>query len=208
MMAHEVNNTVGPVNSIMQSALGTEKLWKGAEYNGLKDALQVAVDRNQNLNLFMRNFADLVKLPAPAKKPVDLHRLVNGVVKLMEIRARESQIEITVSLATGVFIVGADEQQLEQALINILKNAMEAIGGEGEITVSTSLPDKSVVITDTGPGIDPANAVNIFSPFFSTKKDGQGIGLTLVREILLNHNFEFSLKTVTKKNTRFTILFN
>jgi two-component system nitrogen regulation sensor histidine kinase NtrY len=208
MMAHEVNNTVGPVNSIMQSALSTEKLWSGDEFDSLKEALQVATDRNQNLNLFMRNFADLVKLPAPVKKPVDLNRLVNGVAKLMEIRARETRVTITVNLAPGPFIIEADEQQLEQALINIIKNAIEAIGGEGTITLTTNAVESSLVITDTGPGIDPANAGNLFSPFFSTKKDGQGIGLTLVREILLNHNFEFSLKTVTHKNTRFTIAFN
>ena len=69
MMAHEVNNTIGPVNSIMQSALKTNQLWENDRNNTLKEALQVAIDRNQNLNHFMRGFADLVKLPAANRKP-------------------------------------------------------------------------------------------------------------------------------------------
>src|ERR1041385_3871338 len=78
MMAHEVNNTIGPVNSIIGSALKTDQLWNGHHSDPLKDALQVALDRNQNLNLFMRNFADLVKLPQANKKRIDLNELVNS----------------------------------------------------------------------------------------------------------------------------------
>ncbi|WP_431200268.1 sensor histidine kinase [Mucilaginibacter sp. P19] len=89
MMAHEVNNTIGPVNSIMQSAMKADQLWAGHDFDPIKDALQVAMDRNQNLNLFMRNFADLVKLPPANKQPVVLQKLLASVVKLMNIRAEE-----------------------------------------------------------------------------------------------------------------------
>ncbi len=208
MMAHEVNNTVGPVNSIMQSALKTDKLWESHQFNILKDALQVAVDRNHNLNFFMRNFADLVKLPAANKKPVNLHQLVDSVSKLMEIKAKEKEIEFEFQLATGSFNIMADEQQMEQVLINIVKNAVEAIDKKGTIIFKTTAAKKSLVISDTGIGISAEQTANLFSPFFSTKKDGQGIGLTLVREILVNHGFEFSLKTITNKKTEFTIMFN
>jgi len=207
MMAHEVNNTVGPVNSIMQSALKTDQLWEGHQFNTLKDALQVAVDRNQNLNFFMRNFAELVKLPAANKQPVDLHQLVNAVTKLMGIKAMEKEIEFKFQLVDDPFKIMADEQQMEQVLINIVKNAIEAIDFKGEITFTTTSTKKSLVIADTGSGISVEQTANLFSPFFSTKKDGQGIGLTLVREILVNHDFEFSLKTITSKKTEFTILF-
>ncbi|SHN28006.1 sensor histidine kinase [Mucilaginibacter sp. OK098] len=207
MMAHEVNNTIGPVNSIMQSALKTDQLWESHQFNTLKDALQVAVDRNQNLNFFMRNFAELVKLPAANKQPVDLHQLVNAVTKLMGIKAIEKEIEFKFQLTEGPFNIMADEQQMEQVLINIVKNAIEAIDFNGEIVFTTTEDRRSLVIADTGSGISAGQTANLFSPFFSTKKDGQGIGLTLVREILVNHGFEFSLKTVTPKKTEFTILF-
>jgi len=208
MMAHEVNNTVGPVNSIMHSALKTGGLWENNQFNTLKDALQVAMDRNQNLNLFMRNFADLVKLPPANKRKVNLHQLINSVSKLMEIKAKEKEIIFEFHLTDEPINIMADEQQMEQVLINIVKNAIEAIDLKGVISFTT-LPDKkSLIITDTGKGINDEDAVNLFSPFFSTKKDGQGIGLTLVREILVNHGFEFSLKTITEKKTEFTIMFS
>jgi len=208
LMAHEVNNTVGPVNSILQSALKNDKLWTSHQFDTLKDALQVAMDRNQNLNLFMRNFADLVKLPPANKKPVDLHQMLTSVVKLMEIKAGEKDVEFKLELADAPFIISADEQQMEQVLINIVKNAVEAIEGRGTISLITLPAKRTMIISDTGTGIDDQLAANLFSPFFSTKKDGQGIGLTLVREILINHHFDFTLKTVTPKKTDFTIMFN
>jgi len=208
MMAHEVNNTVGPVNSIMQSALKTSGLWESHQFNTLKDALQVAMDRNQNLNLFMRNFADLVKLPPANKRQVNLHQLIKSVSQLMEIKAKEKEVIFKFHLAEGPFNIMADEQQMEQVLINIVKNAIEAIDLKGIISFTTAPGKRTLVIADTGKGINTEHAVNLFSPFFSTKKDGQGIGLTLVREILVNHNFEFSLKTITEKQTEFTIMFS
>jgi two-component system nitrogen regulation sensor histidine kinase NtrY len=208
MMAHEVNNTVGPVNSILQSALKTNQLWEGHRFNALKDALQVAMERNQNLNLFMRNFADLVKLPTANKRPVDLHHLINSVSQLMGIKAKEKEVGFEFHLAKGTFSIMADEQQMEQVLINIVKNAIEAIELKGTISFNTDRDKKSLIISDTGMGISIEQSANLFSPFFSTKKDGQGIGLTLVREILVNHGFEFSLKTVAEKQTEFTIMFS
>ncbi|BAU55110.1 sensor histidine kinase [Mucilaginibacter gotjawali] len=208
MMAHEVNNTIGPVNSIMQSTLKTHQLWEGNKNDTLKDALQVAIDRNQNLNHFMRGFADLVKLPAANKKPLDLHQLIGSVTRLMAIKAGEKLVEFEFRLTEGPFMINADAQQMEQVLINIVKNAIEAINEKGKISFISLPANRSLVIADTGAGIDGQHASDLFSPFFSTKKDGQGIGLTLVREILINHNFDFSLKTVAEHQTEFSIIFN
>jgi len=207
MMAHEVNNTIGPVNSIIDSALKTDQLWNGHHSDTLKDAMQVALDRNQNLNLFMRNFADLVKLPPANKKRIDLNELVHSIAKLMELRAAERNIRIETELTQEAFYISADEQQLEQAFINIVKNGMEAIEGDGIIKLATNLRSRQLVISDSGKGINTEQSENLFTPFYSTKKDGQGIGLTLVREILINHGFEFSLKTVAEQQTEFTIIF-
>src|SRR6201986_4008824 len=114
MMAHEVNNTIGPVNSIIQSALKTNNLWEGHHSDTLKDAMQVALDRNQNLNLFMRNFADLVKLPEANKKQIDLNRLITSVYKLMQIKASEKDIKLELEITNEPFYVSADEQQMDQ----------------------------------------------------------------------------------------------
>jgi two-component system nitrogen regulation sensor histidine kinase NtrY len=197
MMSHEVNNTVGPVNSIMESALKTSS-------DNLKDALQVAINRNHNLNHFMRNYADLVKLPAPHKKLIDINQLVHSVSSLMEIKAGDANIRFKYN--TLPCTIMADKLQIEQAVINIVKNAIEAIGKDGTVSFKTN--KNTLVIADDGPGISTEEAAQLFSPFFSTKKDGQGIGLTLVREILINHNFDFSLRTIAERQTEFTIRFN
>jgi two-component system nitrogen regulation sensor histidine kinase NtrY len=207
MMAHEVNNTIGAVNSIMQSALTNQLLWQGQPSNNLKDAFQIAVDRNDNLNRFMRNFADLVKLPLPNLQHVDLNKLIRNVSVLMASKAVERSIDIKLDLSGGEFPIVADEQLLEQAFINIIKNAIEAIGERGIVTIAGNVNQRFLIISDTGHGITEEQAENIFSAFYSTKKDGQGIGLTIVREILLNHNFQFSLRTVAKHQTVFRIDF-
>lgn len=206
MMAHEVNNTVGPVNSIINLALGTEDLWLLEDKELLKNAMQVAVDRNQNLNLFMRNFADLVKLPPVNKQQIDIVQLLRSVAGFMEIKAKENGITFKFYLPENPLFIAADIQQLEQALINIVKNSIEAIGSNGHINFLLDLATRKIIIADNGTGITEEENEQLFSPFFSTKKDGQGIGLTMVREILLNHGFEFSLKTVIPGITEFVIM--
>ena len=206
MMAHEVNNTIGPVNSIINLALGMDDLWEHQDKKTLQQALQVAVDRNQNLNLFMRNFAELVKLPPVNKQRIDISTLFRSVAEFMEIKATESGVLFMFDLPAEPYYVAADSQQLEQALINIVKNAIEATGKEGQIDFILDSKAHYLIIRDNGSGISEEGNEQLFSPFFSTKKDGQGIGLTMVREILLNHGFEFSLKTVKPGLTEFMIM--
>jgi signal transduction histidine kinase len=191
----------------MQSAMKTDQLWDGHEFDVIKDALQVAMDRNQNLNLFMRNFADLVKLPPANKQPIVLQKLIRSVATLMTIRAEEKGVTFEFNLPDDAINIMADEQQLEQAFINIVKNAIEAIDGNGLVKFTFVPKERKLIITDTGKGISAEQSANLFSPFFSTKKDGQGIGLTLTREILLNHEFDFSLKTIADRQTEFTVWF-
>ncbi|MHA4895931.1 sensor histidine kinase [Pedobacter sp. PWIIR3] len=204
MMAHEVNNTVGPVNSILNLALSTNELWQSPTRDSLRNAIQVAVDRNQNLNLFMRNFADLVKLSPVNKNQVNLVSLVHSVAALMDLQARQHRVEFRFELPADFFIM-ADLLQIEQVLINLVKNAIEAIESEGIVVFKINPALHTLIIEDNGKGINAELSEKLFSPFFSTKKDGQGIGLTLVREILLNHGFAFSLRTNDEKKTEFLI---
>lgn len=207
MMAHEVNNTIGPVNSILESTLKTKDLWTN-EHETLKHALNVAFERNQNLNIFMRNFADVVRLPPPNKTPIDLTQLVKRVATLFEFKAADDRIRFQFQIPAQPFIIHADQQQLEQALINIIKNSMEAIETNGRIIIALDPNAHKLTITDTGPGISNEHSEHLFSPFFSTKKSGQGVGLTLTKEILLNHGFSFWLKTVDIERTVFEIEFD
>lgn len=207
MMAHEVNNTIGPVNSILQSALSSECLQNGQNNGMLPHALRVAVDRNHNLNHFMRNFADVVRLPEPARAEVDLHLLVSNVARLMEMKAGEKEISFEYHLEEGPFYIYADQEQMEQVLINVVKNALEAIEYKGRIEFITRIREKQLIIADSGKGISSEAASQLFSPFFSTKKNGQGIGLTLIKEVLHHHGYELSLTTVSPGRTEFVIQF-
>lgn len=202
MMAHEVNNTIGPVNSIIQSALQAQP-----QPEAVAGAMQVAIERNQHLNQFMRNFASLVQLPPPARRAVDMHQLLQHVARLMQFTVGEKGIDIVCELDRRPLMLSADGQQMEHVLINILKNSLEAIEQEGVITIITHAHPKQLIIRDTGKGISSEAEQQLFSPFYSTKKDGQGIGLALIREILHNHNFLFSLKTIRPGVTEFRIQF-
>jgi nitrogen fixation/metabolism regulation signal transduction histidine kinase len=207
MMAHEVNNTIGPVNSILDSTLKTKELWT-KDHETLQLALNVAFERNQNLNIFMRNFADVVRLPPPNKTRVDLNELVKRVATLLEFKASDARIQFTFQLSANPFMIHADQQQIEQVMINIIKNSMEAIQTDGKILIASDADSRKLTVRDSGLGISNEDSEHLFSPFFSTKKDGQGVGLTLVKEILLNHDFIFSLKTIEVGKTVFDIEFN
>ena len=97
---------------------------------------------------------------------------------------------------------------MEQALLNVLKNAVEAIEGEGTITlrVKSGVGPTTLTVEDTGAGITAEAQSNLFTPFFSTKPQGEGIGLTLVQEILAGHGFHYALERTPWNTTRFTIV--
>jgi signal transduction histidine kinase len=113
-------------------------------------------------------------------------------------------------IAEDLSPISMDRQQMEQALLNILTNALEAQGEGGSVRTWTETSDTgrpALVVEDDGPGIAPEVADALFTPFFTTKKDGQGIGLTMVREILNNHGFDYALESPPGEPTRFTIWF-
>jgi two-component system, NtrC family, nitrogen regulation sensor histidine kinase NtrY len=207
MMAHEVNNSIGAVNSILDTSLQMEQ---DAE---VANALKIAIERNDHLNHFMRNFADIIRLPEPHKESLDLRILLKNVTTLMEYRAREKNIQFefnfsqveTASLPPLSIL--ADMEQMEQVLINIVKNAIEAIDNQGIIHFEIHAQSKQLWIHDTGKGIPHALEQNLFSPFFTNKNGGQGIGLTLTREILTKHGFGFSLQNKIEGGAVFKIVF-
>lgn len=208
MMSHEINNSVGAVNSILNASLRYRTRLSAEEAVDFGEALRVAIDRNDHLNRFMANFADVVRTPSPVREPYDLHRLLKSVQVLMSAESERRRIVWTWELDDEPFTVPMDVQQMEQVLVNVIKNAMEAIDADGTITVRTTTDgSKTLRIIDTGKGISPEDRTQLFAPFFSTKRNGQGIGLTLTREILLNHGFSFALESPQQEHTEFRIDF-
>lgn len=199
MMAHEVNNSIGAINSILHSIVEIEE--EGQNDEEVLSALDVAIHRNDNLNQFMRNFADVVRVPKPNLERVDLNILLQNVAKLMEAQAQQQNISFQFDWSTAPVFVHIDSRLIEQALVNMIKNAIEAIEQKNDFQenypqIIFQSFSNGFAIKDNGIGIPAGISEKLFTPFFSTKTTGQGVGLTLIREILINHQATFSLKTV------------
>lgn len=207
MMSHEVNNSIGAINSILDSFRAYTPQLEADCQQDYAQALTVSIERNQHLAAFMANYARMVRLPAPRREALDLHGLLQSVYRLFQPQLEKKQVSWHWHLDPQPLVIQADAGQLEQVLINIVKNALEAIGGPGAICVRTSGEARELAIEDSGSGVAEAIRSQLFTPFFSTKKNGQGIGLTMIRDILLSHGFPFSLATEAPGRTVFRISF-
>lgn len=208
MMSHEVNNTVGATRSLLQSSIAYGEELPAGTRGELKAALGIAAERLERLNGFMRNFADVVRMPPPARRPADVRRLLEACVRLVQAQTDPARVRWVWEWSAEIGPVQIDEAQIEQALINVLKNAVEALPPEGgTLTVRSgrSAGVTFIEIEDTGPGIADEVRPHLFTPFFTTKQHGQGIGLTMVQEILRRHGFAYSLDGPPGGPTRFRI---
>ncbi|GLU54646.1 sensor histidine kinase [Dyadobacter frigoris] len=201
MMAHEVNNTLGATDSILQT---TRNYLAEDSFLDLREALGVASDRNKRLAIFMRNFADVVRLPIPFKEKTDVVGLLRSVGTFMRPMAERKGISLEVDFSEiGEIWIDLDAGQMEQVFVNVVKNAIEAC--ETGNLIQLKATRGNILIRNNGKQIAEETAVQLFNPFFSTKKDGQGIGLTLTKEILVSHGFSFSLTSGSDGWTLFEI---
>jgi len=209
MMSHEVNNSIGAVNSLLHSFLNYKTQLRDSDRQDYETALQVAIARTEHLNAFMKSFADVVRLPLPQRQPCDVHELLRNIALLMSAESQKRRIVWKWEIEAPLEPVLMDKNQMEQVFVNICKNALEAIGENGAITIRMGKKGGKnfVIIEDTGAGLTPEVRAHLFTPFFSTKENGQGIGLTMIQEILTQHRFEFSLDSQPGQTTQFIIYF-
>ena len=207
VMSHEVNNSVTATNSLLESSLVYTAELTPDSRTDVEYALRIAIDRSTRLNQFMRRFADVFRLPSPVRRPVDLRTLLQQVATLTRAHVRDVEVRCAWPSDAPAVCVDADRDQLEQACLNILRNAVEAAGTGGLVTIDLAGDDDEVVVSidDSGPGPGEEARAHLFTPFFSTKPLGQGIGLTLVGEILSAHGFAYALDHPAGGPTRFTI---
>ncbi len=200
-MSHEVNNTVAGVTPVLDTLAAI------ADDPDLTETVTASSDRLLSLSRFVTNYAEMVKLPAPNLHEVNLTALVESMIPFLEslTAGREIRISTDVERENPV-ILRADPVQIEQVIVNIVKNSIESIAGStGSGTVTVRLTGHGLEVADNGGGISAEVAENLFTPFFTTKNSGNGIGLMLVSEILHNHGFAFSLRTYADGITRFRI---
>ena len=191
MMSHEINNSVGAVGSLLDSFRGYADELGEEDREDYLQAIVVAITRLENLRAFMNGFAEVVRLPPPDRRPTDLARLVDEILLLMRPELDRRRIRVDWQRSGPLPPIDLDRNQIEQVLVNVLKNALESIGEDGRIVLR--LDRDSLTVRDSGPGIPQEVRALLFTPFFSTKRNGRGLGLTLVQEILSAHGFEFSL---------------
>jgi two-component system, NtrC family, nitrogen regulation sensor histidine kinase NtrY len=208
LMSHEVNNSVGPVNSILDSVKNYINSFADSSGTDYTNALQVATEKNLNLNNFVRNYANVFKLPPPHFELIDLNKIAGEMVNFYKSEAAKRNIQIITGFHNKKIPVNIDVNQFEQVLKNVFCNAIEALEEEGLIVVSTTALPACLKIKNNGKPITPEIKKNIFKPFYSTKKNGQGIGLTLSREILHNHCCKFNLVSLQDGWTEFQIMFS
>ncbi len=204
MIAHEVNNTTAGITSTLdtvEQALSTEE-----GMDDICDVMRVCTERCFSMSRFITRFADVVKIPEPTLTPVDLNDLAFTCKRFMEGMCTDRNIKLRLEIDETLKEVKMDASLFEQVLVNIIKNAAESIEKDGEIIVRTLSP-AIVEVVDNGKGISKEVEAKLFSPFFSTKPNGQGIGLIFIREVLMRHGCTFSLRTYADGLTRFRILF-
>ncbi|HEX2059696.1 MAG TPA: ATP-binding protein, partial [Thermoanaerobaculia bacterium] len=190
MMSHEVNNSVGAVRSLLESSLRYAEQVGEADREDFRSALTIASARIDALNRFMAAFADVVRIPPPHRTRESMAAVVERVVALLRPELDDRRIRVTLALGDrGAYEF--DVHQLEQVVLNVFRNAIEAVGRDG--TIEVTLRDGTLSVIDSGPGIPESIRPELFTPFFTTKRDGRGLGLTIVQEILANHGFPFSL---------------
>ncbi|MDQ3283356.1 MAG: ATP-binding protein, partial [Acidobacteriota bacterium] len=191
MMSHEVNNSVGAVRSLLESSLLYAPQVGDADREDFTSALTIASHRIDALNRFMSAFADVVRIPPPHRAPASVADLVSRVGALLRPELEQRRIALTLTLEDA-HTFDIDVSQIEQVVLNIFRNAIDAVGRDG--TIEATLREGVLSIADSGPGIAESARSELFTPFFTTKRDGRGLGLTIVQEILANHGLAFSLQ--------------
>jgi signal transduction histidine kinase len=197
------------VRSLLESLQGYGKALPEDDRTDYDHATEVAVTRLLHLNAFMNALADVVRVPPPERRPCDLRQLLSDIALLLRPELVQRGIELDWRPPDSFPEVELDKNQIEQVVVNVLRNSMEAVGRDGVITMALSDagPRPSLSIRDTGPGIPEEAEGNLFTPFFTTKPQGQGIGLTLTREVLTLHGFDFDLRNVETGGAEFRVVF-
>jgi signal transduction histidine kinase len=217
-MAHEIMNSLTPLSSLTETGIMMlEEDGKARNLSSLSQqtidnlhqALQTIADRNAALCKFIGNYRQLSRLPMPERKKVEVAGLLEEVLGLHREQCALRGITFALQPGPAGLTAFLDAGQVKQVLINLVKNAMEALedkqGAELRLTAKRVLDEVLIEVHDNGAGIPPAILEKIFVPFFTTKAEGSGIGLSLSRQILRNHGGQLSVASTPGTGTAFHI---
>jgi two-component system nitrogen regulation sensor histidine kinase NtrY len=218
VMTHEIMNSVAPISSLADT-LKNRLVQSAHEINdesGLGEDLQLGIEtikrRSEGLLKFTETYRNLNKITTPNRKKVFVRDMFENMHQLMQPTLLQKNIELEVILKEPNLTLDIDPNLIEQVLINLIVNAMDAVKDRAQpkITLSaTELPSKKIAlkVADNGTGMEEVVMEKIFIPFFSTKKTGSGIGLSLCKQIMMLHKGNIQVQSVEGSGTAFTLVF-
>ncbi len=223
ILTHEIMNSTGPILSsiktirefITDGEKGKTKNLKDIDQELLDDivkGLEIVEERSIGLSDFVKKFRDLTLLPKPKFTDVDVKELIINIKKLMNAECKNRGVELNVETQEPGIQVAIDQKLIEQVIINLINNSLQAFKNQSEksILLKTYSKDREktvIEIIDNGPGMDEDTLEKVFIPFFTTKEDGSGIGLSLSRQIMRLHNGKISIRSNPGVETTVTLEF-
>jgi two-component system nitrogen regulation sensor histidine kinase NtrY len=221
ILAHEVMNSVTPVVSLsetlLEMILKDRKLKAPSDLNeedltDMNEALKTIIRRSKGMLSFVEQYRRLSQLPAPDKSLVAIKDLFDDVLQLLKREATSKNINLYSRLEQNRLAVKADKKMIEQVLINLIKNAFLALEHQENpfVELSAELQHDGLVVCvrDNGEGIDPDLITQIFVPFFTTRKTGTGIGLSLSKNIMKLHQGDLKVQSVPGEGSLFRLCFD
>jgi nitrogen fixation/metabolism regulation signal transduction histidine kinase len=219
VMTHEIMNSIAPVSSLadtMKRRIGNLKNEMTHDANPDFDDIEFAMEtihrRSEGLLRFADTYRNLSKTIVPEIHPVNLYELLNAIYQLMNPSIQQKGILLEIETDNPDVVANIDRSLIEQVLINFITNAMHAVKDKQEAHIIlfsgiTTEGEPYLTVADNGCGISPENRDKIFIPFFSTKKNGSGIGLSLSREIIKIHGGRLQIQSQVGEGSAFTVLF-
>ena len=222
VLTHEIMNSVTPISSLASTVEGeithhldrddSEHLMEKEDLEDIHLAVQTIKRRSEGLIRFVNDFRSLTHTPEPKFQLVQVNELFGQMSVLLKKEFEENMIKFSVDILPSNLTVSIDPELIQQVLINLIKNAIQALREQQirRIELRAFQDEKNntlFVLKDNGPGIDEEAQNKIFIPFFTTKKSGSGIGLSLSRQIMRQHNGSISVRSKPDEGTEFILRF-
>ncbi len=206
IISHELMNSLTPIRALSQNLLqivDQEKL-EDDDFEDIKSSISTIINRSDHLQVFVENYRKLAMLPTPAKEMTPINLLFEDCLRIMSPILKAENIELINDIHSSRSVL-IDKNQMEQVIINLITNSIYALNERTEkrIFISSFTENNRffITISDNGKGIDQEIQDKVFLPFFTTRKDGAGIGLTLSKNIIEAHGGYLSYQTEEDKTT-------
>ncbi|MEM8984466.1 MAG: ATP-binding protein [Pseudomonadota bacterium] len=198
ILAHEIMNSLTPVASLAETANALLATDSPADRQQARDAIATVAERASSLMSFVQGYRRFTRLPEPHFEPIDIPAMLNAMVALVAVERDKAGIAISVDAPPAGLTLHADRQQLEQVLINLVRNAIDALAAAPapRIHLRARLARDGrplIEVADNGPGIPLENRDRVFVPYFSTRRGGSGVGLSLTRQVMIAHGGSASI---------------